>query len=514
MAKKGVSVGVKITGSAKGFKSAAEDAKKATDELRKKAAANSREIERNFKQVTIAMAKITGAVLAAKEAFNIYSSVMDSTGIGSDKLAVILEQTKQGFDQLKRTVQTFDFKDFTKKLKAAINEGKRYADSLDEIDEKTRALKMAESDASDQIIKQRIIQNSALSTQKQKIAAGEKIIELEKELTVIRLGVADQAYKNELANISSITHLTEAEIEALLRGDQAMKDKLALGQNYNDQQSQLDALNKKSAMSRGQLEEADKKRRNELLVLMDKEKSATIERWAFASRMMVNDEKLNLAVEKYIELGEARRKGDEESIRVLSKLDTALSKVANTQINISKIGLSTKTLPALGNMPSLPGLRGAPQTSGLDFTKQIEMVQRLNSVFTDMFSSVDKGFKGMVDSIISSLTRLLAELAAKAVVFSILNMLSGGTGQMAAFAKGVTSKGFGSFLGLAEGGIVTRPTMAMVGEGKGPEAVIPLSKLPAMMGGQNVHVTVKGKFNGRDIFFAAENYQQLLNNNT
>lgn len=35
---------------------------------------------------------------------------------------------------------------------------------------------------------------------------------------------------------------------------------------------------------------------------------------------------------------------------------------------------------------------------------------------------------------------------------------------------------------LAEGGIATRPTIAEIGEGKGPEAVVPLSKLKGMLG--------------------------------
>jgi hypothetical protein len=45
---------------------------------------------------------------------------------------------------------------------------------------------------------------------------------------------------------------------------------------------------------------------------------------------------------------------------------------------------------------------------------------------------------------------------------------------------------------LAEGGIVTSPTLAMIGEGRGPEAVIPLSKLGSMGfgGGQNITVNV------------------------
>jgi hypothetical protein len=48
---------------------------------------------------------------------------------------------------------------------------------------------------------------------------------------------------------------------------------------------------------------------------------------------------------------------------------------------------------------------------------------------------------------------------------------------------------------LAEGGIVTSPTLAMIGEGRGPEAVIPLSKLGSMGfsgGGSNITVNVNG----------------------
>jgi hypothetical protein len=42
---------------------------------------------------------------------------------------------------------------------------------------------------------------------------------------------------------------------------------------------------------------------------------------------------------------------------------------------------------------------------------------------------------------------------------------------------------------LAEGGIVTSPTLALIGEGNGPEAVIPLDRLGGMGGGVTVNVT-------------------------
>jgi hypothetical protein len=44
---------------------------------------------------------------------------------------------------------------------------------------------------------------------------------------------------------------------------------------------------------------------------------------------------------------------------------------------------------------------------------------------------------------------------------------------------------------LAQGGIVTSPTLALIGEGKGPEAVIPLDRMGEFgMGGGGINVTV------------------------
>jgi hypothetical protein len=44
---------------------------------------------------------------------------------------------------------------------------------------------------------------------------------------------------------------------------------------------------------------------------------------------------------------------------------------------------------------------------------------------------------------------------------------------------------------LADGGIVTGPTLAMIGE-KGPEAVIPLNRGNSTPGGNNITINVQG----------------------
>ena len=76
------------------------------------------------------------------------------------------------------------------------------------------------------------------------------------------------------------------------------------------------------------------------------------------------------------------------------------------------------------------------------------------------------------------------------------------------------ASGVGGFLGgaakaigLAEGGVVTKPTHALVGE-SGPEAVIPLSKMGSMggMGGHQITVNVASQASpveiGREIAWA------------
>jgi hypothetical protein len=63
---------------------------------------------------------------------------------------------------------------------------------------------------------------------------------------------------------------------------------------------------------------------------------------------------------------------------------------------------------------------------------------------------------------------------------------------------------------LAEGGIVTSPTIAMIGEGNGPEAVIPLSKL-GQFGGGGANITVN--VNGGDPDSIVRALQQWVRNN-
>jgi hypothetical protein len=110
-------------------------------------------------------------------------------------------------------------------------------------------------------------------------------------------------------------------------------------------------------------------------------------------------------------------------------------------------------------------------------------------------------FKGIFDALKQMVIRFAAAIAAALT----LNILTGGAVMQAgkaaggkgfgALLKGGKSLGIGGLTPFANGGIVSGPTPALVGEYTGartnPEVIAPLSKLQNMMGG-NVTFTISG----------------------
>jgi hypothetical protein len=102
--------------------------------------------------------------------------------------------------------------------------------------------------------------------------------------------------------------------------------------------------------------------------------------------------------------------------------------------------------------------------------------------FMNLWSSMEQGMSlgEALGNMFMDLAKQIAAAALKALAFQAILSLIPGAGGAAA-----TTGGFGAlfkgFLGLASGGVVTRPTLAMVGEGNESEAVMPLSKLSGML---------------------------------
>jgi len=77
--------------------------------------------------------------------------------------------------------------------------------------------------------------------------------------------------------------------------------------------------------------------------------------------------------------------------------------------------------------------------------------------------------------------------------------------------KGFSFPQFPSIPALADGGIVNRPTLALIGEA-GPEAVVPLGRGGGMGGTMNVTINMPAGSDGEEVVRALQNYQRTHGN--
>jgi len=215
-------------------------------------------------------------------------------------------------------------------------------------------------------------------------------------------------------------------------------------------------------------------------------------------------------------------------IEEINKRAAALKALKKVYEDVYKAQAPKSIIPSKTTRPTIGSLVDASKWNEAELEAksfsdaidgQIGIVNDLMSAFENLFANTGKGFKGMAESFGNAIRQMAAQLAAKAALFGILTLLTGGSGALAKWASEVLGgRSLGKFMGLANGGIVSGPTLANVGEYAGaktnPEVVAPLSKLKGMMGSQTMKVIVEGKMRGKDIYFTTMRYSEVLNKST
>lgn len=136
--------------------------------------------------------------------------------------------------------------------------------------------------------------------------------------------------------------------------------------------------------------------------------------------------------------------------------------------------------------------------------------QSLSGSIQGIFSKLAAGTQTFGQIMGDMLKQLLMKLAAMVIAFAILSAITSGVGGAALNFGDFMKAGMG-IPKLASGGVVSGPTLAVVGDNKNamadPEVVAPLSTLKNMMGGQGGgHLT--GRISGRDIVLASHRDQR------
>lgn len=145
------------------------------------------------------------------------------------------------------------------------------------------------------------------------------------------------------------------------------------------------------------------------------------------------------------------------------------------------------------------------------------LIPQIGQALTEGFAAIADG-ENPIKRIGTLLVGLVARLAAAAAAAFILSSLLGGVFGISQIGKTLTSftSIFGALSGiaLAKGGIITGPTVAMMGEYSGvrsnPEVVAPLNKLKSMIGGGG---PMQGEFvlKGQDLILALQRAEKSRN---
>ena len=190
-------------------------------------------------------------------------------------------------------------------------------------------------------------------------------------------------------------------------------------------------------------------------------------------------------------------------------------RIAEALVNIPR-----KAEPAfIGFMPMMENVR----REFVNFTAMaIQAGNAMKNVFAkslvDAFGELEKGetrFGKFKESMLSMLKDMAIQFTAAAIAAFALavavRLAIGGVGGIGGIADIFgTMQSVGGFMPnipmLAEGGIISKPTLAMVGEGGQSEAVIPLDRLHEF--GGNGAVEVYGRLSGSDILLSTERAQR------
>ena len=137
------------------------------------------------------------------------------------------------------------------------------------------------------------------------------------------------------------------------------------------------------------------------------------------------------------------------------------------------------------------------------------IANELGNAFAQAVFEGENFFKVFLQGLKRMAAQLTATLVAAFALAVVLRAVTGGVAGIGGFADIAGTMGkyvlpaMGGIPMLAEGGVVTAPTLAMIGEGGQSEAVIPLDRL-GEFGGGSQRVEVVGRISGADILLSQE----------
>lgn len=171
-----------------------------------------------------------GAAIATK----VFNAVMQSTQTLADGFQKVMTQAKAGVDFFFRAIATGDWKDFGKRFKEVMVAAGQYADTMDRTGDLTRSLEVQQEKAAIRLGELEVAYKDVTKTEKERVAALDEYLAIEKDLHVKRMEYAKLEYDATVKRVAVELGLSEDKVKSLSEEYDTMEDLLAKGKVYND----------------------------------------------------------------------------------------------------------------------------------------------------------------------------------------------------------------------------------------------------------------------------------------
>ena len=182
------------------------------------------------KTAALSLVSALGITAGLAGVLKLAQGVIASTGGTADSFAFTLSGLKEQAQFLARSFANFDFTNFIQGMKDANKEGRRYAETLDLIEDLQRANQLQENDIERQILEQRIIAKNKSNEIGVRKAAIKEIVRLEElKLTQVQV-ITKKGIDNELKNAAFRGKVNEADVLDFVKNYDKKVDVIKNGQ--------------------------------------------------------------------------------------------------------------------------------------------------------------------------------------------------------------------------------------------------------------------------------------------
>lgn len=195
-----------------------------------------------------AIGAVGGVLTVAAVGFKVFQDSMELTQTVGDAVAIKVAGWEAVYDRFIRMIVSVDFSNFWGQLTKAKEAAENLAATLDEMFERENALKIAEAKLSEEQETNLTIMRDMTKSYEERKKAGEAYIDAAQKMADRRKAIAEQEYKDRLADFATQTGLEEQQVKNFIENYETYRDianeYAALQQEVSGEQKYISTLNR------------------------------------------------------------------------------------------------------------------------------------------------------------------------------------------------------------------------------------------------------------------------------